>query len=344
VTLPSTAPPATRERILATALRCFLSAGYEQTTIAAIRAGSGVSNGALFHHFRTKEAIAEALYVAGISSFQDGLRDILRQSPGSLHAAVLAVIGHQLAWTEQHPDYAQFIYLRGHLDFDSPGAAAVDALNRDLAAAFRRWMAPLLASGELRPMSMLMMTAIVTGPAHAIARRWLAGQLADDPLGSYAGDLAAAACAGLGRDGAVAGLASEPAVREGRVTVDLLDPDGGVTGHGEMTIRFAPRRPAGVTSRLCAAASRHSANRTPRTRPTPTCVRPRSSTYGRSAGSAPPRTTTRRRSSTPSRPWPRPPETCLTTSKCAGSARPELPDDSPAGLSHAFLRLLRGQS
>jgi hypothetical protein len=131
-------------------------------------------------------------------------------------------------------------WLRCHLDFESPGGAAVDALNRDLAAAFRQWMAPLLASGELRPTSMMMMTAIVSGPAHALARRWLAGQL-DDPLVSYAGELASAVCAGLGGDRPASASASEPVVSEGRVTVDLLDPYGTVTGHGEMTIRLAPQ-------------------------------------------------------------------------------------------------------
>jgi len=47
----------TRRRVLDVALACFLADGYEQTTIAEIRKRSGVSNGALFHHFPTKEAM-----------------------------------------------------------------------------------------------------------------------------------------------------------------------------------------------------------------------------------------------------------------------------------------------
>jgi AcrR family transcriptional regulator len=239
MTLPATRPVRTRERILAAALQCFVSAGYEQTTIATIRAASGVSNGALFHHFPTKEAIAEALYIDGISSFQYGLRAILRQPPASLRAAVEAVIGNQLSWTEQHPDHARFIYLRGHLDFDSAGGAAVDALNRDLATELRHWMAPLVTAGQIRPMSMLMMTAIVSGPAHALARRWLAGQLAE-PLVSYAGELADAACAGLSAGRPEPRPRARPAVAEHQVAVELRADDGTVTGTGKMTIRFAP--------------------------------------------------------------------------------------------------------
>jgi AcrR family transcriptional regulator len=234
-------PGGTRQRVTAAALRCFLAGGYEQTTIAQIRAESGVSNGALFHHFPAKEAIAEAIYVDGIRSYQDGLWSIVGRPPGSLRAAVRAVIGHQLAWTEQHPDHARFIYQRGHLDFDTAGGAAVDALNRELAAEFGRWMAPL--ADQIRPMSMLMVTAIVTGPAHALARRWLAGHLRG-PLSGYAGELAEAACAGLQGAPADPGEPSadgrrRPAATQGRITVELLDADGLVTGRGEGTVQLA---------------------------------------------------------------------------------------------------------
>jgi AcrR family transcriptional regulator len=250
VTSPAGAAPArTRKRILIAALRCFLDRGYEQTTIAQIRMRSGVSNGALFHHFPTKEAIADALYVEGIASFQEGVREIVRQPPpGSLLAALRAVIGHQLAWTEEHTDLARFIYQRGHPDFDSLGAAAVGALNRSLAAEVRQWMAPLVERGHVRPVPMLVVTAIVNGPAHAVARRWLAGQV-HEPLTSYADVLARAACAGLSADGPPDDAGAAPASRPkdgpsradaGRITVELLDADGLVTGRGEATIRLAP--------------------------------------------------------------------------------------------------------
>src|SRR5271167_1406596 len=88
----------TRARILDTALACFLGAGYEQTTVAVIRERSGVSNGALFHHFPTKEAIADALYVDAIASFQEGLWELVRRRPRSLRAAVRGVVSHQLDW------------------------------------------------------------------------------------------------------------------------------------------------------------------------------------------------------------------------------------------------------
>ncbi len=250
MTAPAGAAPArTRERILDAALHCFLDRGYEQTTIAQIRMRSGVSNGALFHHFPTKKAIADALYVEGIASFQEGAREIVRQPPPrSLLAAVRAVIGHQLAWTEQHADLARFIYQRGHLDFDSLGGAAVGALNRSLAAEVRQWIAPLAERGLVRPAPMLVVAAVVNGPAHAVAQRWLAGQV-HEPLSSYADVLARAAYGALSADRPPGDAGSAPASRSdagrsqagtGRITVELLDADGLVTGRGEASIRLAP--------------------------------------------------------------------------------------------------------
>jgi AcrR family transcriptional regulator len=253
----------TRRRILDVALACFLADGYEQTTIAAIRKRSGTSNGALFHHFPSKEAIAGALYLEAIASFQQGLWELVSHEPRSLRDAVRAVLEHQLTWTERNADLARFIYARGHLDWDTAAGTALAARNRDLAAAFRQWMTPLVASGEIRPRPMLLTTAIVSGPAHSIAQRWLAGHL-DRPLTSFLDELTGAACAGL--SGATpAGVAGEPvadgpppahpaathrttahpatahpAAATARVTVDLLADDGSVVGRGQALARLSP--------------------------------------------------------------------------------------------------------
>jgi AcrR family transcriptional regulator len=227
----------TREAILAAALACFVELGYEQTTVARIRERSGASNGALFHRFATKEAIADALHVQAMASFQQGLWELLQRRPRSLRAALRGTIGHQLGWIAEHEDEARFLYARGHLDWDSPAGAQIAQLNRNLAAAYREWMAPLVERGEVRVTSMLVLTALVTGPAHAIARRWLAGHL-QVPLSSFVEELADAAVAALG-GGARPRRARPPgpAVPE-RVRVALLDERGGVLAEGVLS---APR-------------------------------------------------------------------------------------------------------
>ncbi len=238
--------PDTRRRILDAALACFLEDGYEQTTIARVRKRSGTSNGALFHHFPTKEAIADALYVESIASFQEGLWELVRSRPRSLRAAVRGAIAHQLRWTEAHPDRARFVYMRGTLEWDAPASAEVAALNRGLAAAIRDWIAPLVASGEIRTGSMLLITAIVSGPTHAIVRRWLAGQLPGPPS-SYLDQLADAAWAGLRGTPAKSRSARRAPAEIGRVTLELVSADGEVLARGHATAAFSEdqRRGAG---------------------------------------------------------------------------------------------------
>jgi AcrR family transcriptional regulator len=222
----------TRRRVLDAALAGFLEDGYAQTTIADIRSRSEVSNGALFHHFPSKEAIADALFVEAISSFHEGLWRLVARKPRSLRSAVRGVIEHQLRWIEEHPDLARFVYMRGHLDWDSEGGSEVVELNRRIAAAIRTWMAPLVSSGEIRPRSMLVISAIVTGPAHAIAQRWLAGQIDSAPT-AYVDELADAAWAGL--RGKPAGGRTAPAApaERSRLALELIGEDGAVLAQGE---------------------------------------------------------------------------------------------------------------
>jgi len=237
----------TRTRILDAALACFLEAGYEQTTIARIRERSGVSNGTLFHRFPTKEAIADALYVEAIADFHEGLWRLLARRPRSLRAAVRGTIAHQIEWIEANVERARFVYTRGTLEGDSPGSAELQEMNRRLADAYQTWLAPLIERGAVRPMRMLVLNAVVTGPTHAIARRWLAGQVIS-PLHAYLDELADAACAALSGTPAAVRDAPAPVAHRGRLRLELLSEQGTVIGAGEATAEILPAatiRPVG---------------------------------------------------------------------------------------------------
>ena len=52
---------ATREHLLAIATRLFAERGYEQTSIEAVLHEAGISRGALYHHFASKEALFDAV-------------------------------------------------------------------------------------------------------------------------------------------------------------------------------------------------------------------------------------------------------------------------------------------
>jgi len=54
----------TRSALLEAARESLISQGLEATTTASILAATGLSKGALYHHFRSKTEIVEALYTA----------------------------------------------------------------------------------------------------------------------------------------------------------------------------------------------------------------------------------------------------------------------------------------
>jgi AcrR family transcriptional regulator len=228
----------TRESILDSALECFTEDGYDRTTVARIREHSGVSNGALFHHFSSKEAIAGALYIEAMRSVQDGFWNVIRQSPATLREAVAGVIRQQLSWIEDNPDRARFLYGRGQLDWTTDAGGQLKGLNRDLADVYQDWLAPFVVRGEAKDLPMTVVVAIVTGPAHAIAQRWLAGQLPGSLL-QYADELI---------DAAVAGLSGVPSKRsrrhpqptQGRIRVQLLGAEGSIIAEGDAVAELIP--------------------------------------------------------------------------------------------------------
>jgi AcrR family transcriptional regulator len=69
---------ATRARLLATATTLFGERGYEGTSIEAVLERSGVARGALYHHFRSKaelfDAVLESLYAKLASSAGESAR------------------------------------------------------------------------------------------------------------------------------------------------------------------------------------------------------------------------------------------------------------------------------
>lgn len=52
---------APRERILAEAARLFARSGYENSSVADVAAGTGVSKAAIYHYFATKQDIYDAI-------------------------------------------------------------------------------------------------------------------------------------------------------------------------------------------------------------------------------------------------------------------------------------------
>jgi len=120
--LSDEAKEARREAILGPARRCFADYGYEGATVARLEEATGLSRGAIFNWFGTKEelflALADAdaarfasLWLEG--GFDEVLRALLAEDPAWL--GVYFEVGRRLRtderfrrrWSERAPDFEQ---------------------------------------------------------------------------------------------------------------------------------------------------------------------------------------------------------------------------------------------
>ncbi|MGW6836553.1 TetR/AcrR family transcriptional regulator [Streptomyces sp. NPDC054949] len=161
----------TCERILTAALDCFLENGVQRTTVEQVRKRADVSNGSFFHHFRTKNELAEAVYLQGLELHQAELSAVLTPTAG-LRAGVEGVVRRHLAWVEANPRHAAF--LLAPPDWSAPrDAPVIMAHSREFFLTVARW---LRARGWDDTPALGVLVAVWIGPAHAYTR----GRLPDE--------------------------------------------------------------------------------------------------------------------------------------------------------------------
>ena len=162
---------ATSEAILDAARRLFGIEGFAATTMDAIAEGAGVAKGAVYHHFRTKEALFETVFelvsrdlVAEIDRTARAEKDVL--------AAMVAGTQHYFAATAKGPT-GQIILRDGPAVLGWERWREIDArhfggkMPRALTAAME---AGLIAQQPVEPLARLLLGA-VTEAAVACAGR-----------------------------------------------------------------------------------------------------------------------------------------------------------------------------
>jgi len=176
----ASATGARRQAILDAALECFSTLGYDQTTLADIRARSGASTGSIYHHFGSKERIAASLYLEGVRQTQvAGIEALLRTRTG--RTGVAAQVGAYIDWVVEHPELARFLFAMRHAPFLDDDEPEIDALNADVHARAAAWIADRVAAGELPDLEPAMRWALVFGPCRHWAGSWLRGATATSP-------------------------------------------------------------------------------------------------------------------------------------------------------------------
>ncbi len=85
---------ATRRLIASTARTLFAEQGYEAVSTEAVRQACGISRGALFHHFPTKEAV----FTAVLEAVEESVAEHMRAAAGSATNPLDALRAGCAAW------------------------------------------------------------------------------------------------------------------------------------------------------------------------------------------------------------------------------------------------------
>jgi AcrR family transcriptional regulator len=165
--------------VLAAALDCFGRLGIDATTIQDIQRAANCSVGSLYHHFGSKEGIAEELFIDGISRFNEGMLRKLTRCVGA-EASVKAVVAFTCDWTTRNRALASYLHSRD-IDFSDTARARLKDVYRDYLGQVFAWFAPFVASGEMRALPRDAYVPLISGPIQEYVRRWLSGHYERGP-------------------------------------------------------------------------------------------------------------------------------------------------------------------
>jgi AcrR family transcriptional regulator len=166
--------PAARTRVLDAARGLFFAQGVEDTSVAEICRVSGVSNGSLFHHFGSKEAVALAIFIEVRQAYWEYVLTAM-EAAASVPDAAEASIRAAFAFQREQPQAFAFM-----LDASAaPWVLRQTTALRDLNAAFAEramaWAAPHVLAGRLPMLSVHTFGALIFGLPQWIAREARAG-------------------------------------------------------------------------------------------------------------------------------------------------------------------------
>ncbi len=164
-----------RQIILKTSLNLFSSKGYFNTSVHDIRRTAGVSIGAVYHHFKSKEEIAEAIYSDLLDSVTKAMDErILGYNTASLRCK--AIMGLLFEMAETHPAEMEFMLYSKHQEF-MPSAIPICS-SRPLTI-MREIVQQGIDAGEIREMDVTLATTCLFGAMFRMINLRLDGTIED---------------------------------------------------------------------------------------------------------------------------------------------------------------------
>lgn len=169
-----------RDDLLAAGLTVFERDGFEGATVAAIRNLARASNGSFFHFFGSKRELAGTLLLEILQRYHASMVAALDLDL-SAREGIARLIHAHLEWVVSNRREARFLFEISRAEWSEEVRDAQRSENSRLAEGVERWRAPLIARGELFPMSAALFFSQIIGPAQVFCRAWLSGRDRSDP-------------------------------------------------------------------------------------------------------------------------------------------------------------------
>ena len=169
-----------REDLLAAGLAVFDRDGFEGATVAAIRTRARASNGSFFHFFGSKKELAGTLFLEVLQRYHAAVLAAIA-TPCGARQGIDRLIRAHLDWVVNNRREARYLFEISRSEWGDEVSDAQRAQNSRLGEAVERWRAPLIASGELLPMTATLFFSQIIGPAQIFCRAWLSGRDRTDP-------------------------------------------------------------------------------------------------------------------------------------------------------------------
>ena len=104
---------ATKEQIERAALRLFLRDGIDGASMREVTREAGISLGAVYNHYESKEELAWQLFLSGWSEFAFEMRRAAREKRG-IRAQLQAMIGYVFNAFDEDPDRVGYVFFSRH--------------------------------------------------------------------------------------------------------------------------------------------------------------------------------------------------------------------------------------
>jgi AcrR family transcriptional regulator len=169
-----------RDDLMAAGLAVFDRDGFEGATVAAIRARARASNGSFFHFFGSKRELAGTLFLEILQRYHAAMLTALDPLPSG-RDGIGRLIRTHLDWVVNSRREARYLFEISRNEWSEAVRDAQRAQNASLADGIERWRAPLVAGGELLPMTPGLFLSQIIGPAQIFCRAYLAGRDRSDP-------------------------------------------------------------------------------------------------------------------------------------------------------------------